>query len=193
MLPFPAQQWEWKDMPRLVSLNLSRNSLVGSITPEIGQLTSLEVLDLSNSHLSGEIHESIAALSSLSNLDLSNNHFSGEIPKGTQLQGFSASVYAGNPQLCGAPLSNCSWDQPHHNSTRGDNTTPHDDTDDDKMFIVGLYVSVVLGFIIGFWGVCGTLVLKRSWRNAFFQFFDDMKDRFYVMVSLSIAKYKRRL
>uniref|UniRef100_A0A803KTE3 Leucine-rich repeat-containing N-terminal plant-type domain-containing protein n=2 Tax=Chenopodium quinoa TaxID=63459 RepID=A0A803KTE3_CHEQI len=167
----------------LVSLNLSRNSLVGSITPEIGQLTALEVLGLSNNHLSGEIPASITALSSLSNLDLSNNHFFGEIPKGTQLQGFNASVYAGNPQLCGAPLSNCSWDQPHHNSTRGDNTTPHDDTDDDKMFIVGLYVSVVLGFIIGFWGVYGTLVVKRSWRRAFFQFFDDMKDRLYVMVS----------
>uniref|UniRef100_A0A803KTH2 Leucine-rich repeat-containing N-terminal plant-type domain-containing protein n=2 Tax=Chenopodium quinoa TaxID=63459 RepID=A0A803KTH2_CHEQI len=177
----------------LVSLNLSRNSLVGSITPEIGQLTALEVLGLSNNHLSGEIPASITALSSLSNLDLSNNHFSGEIPKGTQLQGFDASVYAGNPQLCGAPLPYCSWDQPHHNSTRGDNTTPQDDTDDDKMFIVGLYVSVVLGFIIGFWGVYGTLVVKRSWRHAFFQFFDDMKDRLYVMVSLSIAKFKRRL
>ncbi|XP_021721687.1 LRR receptor-like serine/threonine-protein kinase FLS2 [Chenopodium quinoa] len=177
----------------LVSLNLSRNSLVGNITPEIGQLTGLEVLDLSNNHLSGEIPASITALSSLSNLDLSDNHFSGEIPKGTQLQGFNASVYAGNPQLCGAPLSNCSWDQPHHNSRGGDNTAPQDDTDDDKMFFLGLYVSVVLGFIIGFWGVCGTLVLKRSWRHAFFQFFDDMKDRLYVMVLLSIAKFKRRL
>lgn len=184
---------EISSLQGLVSLNLSRNILIGSITPEIGQLTALEVLDLSNNHLSGEIPASISALSSLSNLDLSNNHFSGEIPKGTQLQGFNASVYAGNPQLCGSPLSKCSWDQPRHNSMWGDNTTPQDDTDDDKIFFVGLYVSVVLGFIIGFWGVCGTLVLKRSWRHAFFQFFDDIKDRLYVIVSLCIAKFKRRL
>ena len=39
------------------------------------------------------------------------------------------------------------------------------------------YVSIALGSIVGFWGVCGTLVVKKSWRHAYFHFVDQMKDR----------------
>lgn len=160
---------------------------LGAFTPKIGQLASLEVLDLSYNHLSGEIPVSLVDLNSLRNLDLSNNHFSGEIPKGTQLQGFNASVYMGNPELCGLPLPICSKDYPPH-STESEDSGTHQDENGE--IFPGLYVSVVLGFITGFWRVCGTLVLKRSWRLAFFRFFEDLKDKLYVMVYVSIAKIR---
>lgn len=167
----------------LVSLDLSRNNLVGSITPTIGELTALEVLELSNNHFSGEIPTSFASLNSLAILNLANNHLSGKIPSGTQLQGFDASVFAGNPALCGSPLPKCPGDQP------ADNNSPAREDD----FLLGLYISVTLGFIIGFWGVCGSLVLKTSWRHAFLRFFDDMRDKLRVMVSVTKARVQRRL
>ncbi|KAL0360171.1 UNVERIFIED_CONTAM: hypothetical protein Sradi_3701600 [Sesamum radiatum] len=67
----------------------------------------LESLDLSRNQLSGEIPVGLAELSFLAFLDLSFNNLSGNIPSGTQLQGFSASVYAGNDGLCGPPLAAC--------------------------------------------------------------------------------------
>ncbi|KMT16127.1 hypothetical protein BVRB_3g052890 [Beta vulgaris subsp. vulgaris] len=170
----------------LISLDLSRNNLSGGIPLNIGQLTSLDFLDLSNNHLSGEIPISLADVSRLGTLDLSNNNLSGKIPLSTQLQGFNSSSYMGNPLLCGAPLRECAGDKQPTNKPNTSNTIRQDEHGDGD-FYLGLCISVVLGFIIGFWGVCGSIVLKRSWRHAFFRFFDDMKDKLYVMVVLNVA------
>jgi hypothetical protein len=32
------------------------------------------------------------------------------------------------------------------------------------------YTNIAIGIIVGFWGVCGFLILKSSWRHAYFQF-----------------------
>ncbi|XP_074305027.1 receptor-like protein EIX2, partial [Silene latifolia] len=114
-------------------LNLSRNNLTGPIMSKIGQLTSLESLDLSNNHLSGEIPLSLTQISGLSAFDISNNSLTGEIPIGTQLQGFDASSYMGNPGLCGAPLSKCTGDEAPAITQIGD---VKQDTNDD--FMLGL-------------------------------------------------------
>ncbi|XP_031090895.1 receptor-like protein EIX1 [Ipomoea triloba] len=143
----------------LVSLNLSRNHFSGNIPEKIGQLTQLNSLDLSNNHLSGRIPISLANISFLEYLDLSNNELCGAIPKGTQLQSFDASKYAGNPQLCGLPTLNmCPGDEilPRSPGTQGNNK--HDHWKEN----MGFYISLIFGFIIGFWGVCWTLLLPSS-------------------------------
>ncbi|XP_074319727.1 receptor-like protein EIX2 [Silene latifolia] len=170
----------------LVSINLSRNQLSGVIPSRIGQLTSLESLDLSHNELSGEIPTSLAKISTLEVLDLSYNNLSGMIPDGTQLQSFDTSSYAGNLGLCGAPLPKCHEDEGAITPKNIDKEQRSDN------FKLGLYISVVLGFIFGFWGVCGTLVVKTSWRHAFFRFYDNIKDRIYVMVVVNIARVCRR-
>ncbi|XP_021726834.1 LRR receptor-like serine/threonine-protein kinase FLS2 [Chenopodium quinoa] len=170
----------------LFSLDFSKNNLSGSIPPKIGELTSLEMLDLSNNRLSGKIPVSLANVSSLAILDLSNNKLGGRIPIGTQLQSFNASAYMGNPGLCGDPLPKCPGDVPPDSAMDVD-VTQHESSD----IFPGLYISVVLGFIVGFWGVCGTLVIKTSWRHAYFRFFDNMKDRLYVAVNLIKIKVLR--
>ncbi|XP_074284141.1 receptor-like protein EIX2 [Silene latifolia] len=162
---------EWIRSTRLV-----KNKLSGNISFEIGNLTALELLDLSNNHLTGEIPASLANVTTLGIVNVSNNNLSGEILVSTQLQSFDAPSYAGNPRLCGAPFPICSKDRVLANVPSGYNTSVQN-KDDDFVFFLGLYISVVLGFIVGFWGVCGTLIIKTSWRHAYFRLIDNIKDR----------------
>ncbi|XP_021839802.2 receptor-like protein EIX2 isoform X1 [Spinacia oleracea] len=177
----------------LIFLNLSRNHLSGNIASKVGQLVSLEFLDLSNNHLSGEIPTTLSEVASLEILDLSNNNLSGKIPVGTQLQSFDSSSYMGNPGLCGLPLPKCSGDQPPANNVQEDDAFSEQNEDDSSDILLGLLISVLLGFIIGFWGVFGTLVIKTAWRLALFKFFDDMKEKLYALmvVIVNIAKVWR--
>ncbi|CAN6717070.1 unnamed protein product [Malus baccata var. baccata] len=169
----------------LGTLNLSMNQLTGKIPSKVGNLRWLETLDLSHNHLSGQIPQSLSSLTSLSHLNLSYNNLSGRIPSGNQLQTLNvSSIYMSNPSLCGVPLTTkCLED---------DTFTVKDakDKNDDGKDKLWLYVSVVLGFIVGFWGVCGTLILKTSWRYAYFQFFDDIKDKVALAISLKLAHFK---
>lgn len=140
---------ELTNLSGLIALNLSGNLLTGNISRDIGKLKQLESLDLSRNQLSGEIPTSLSSLSFLGNLDLSNNNLSGKIPAGTQLQSFDASAYRGNPNLCGQPLPNkCPSDgnDDHNQAAKGPVTDGSYETE-------WLYASVVLGFILGFWGV----------------------------------------
>ncbi|RHN50272.1 putative non-specific serine/threonine protein kinase [Medicago truncatula] len=156
----------------LAALNLSWNNLTGFIPSNIGHMKSLQSLDLSINHLSGRMPTSFSNLTFLSHMNLSFNNLEGNIPISTQLQTFGPSSYVGNSRLCGPPLTNL---------CPGDVTRSHDkhvtnEEDEDKLITFGFYVSLVIGFFIGFWGVCGTLVIKTSWRHAYFKFFNNIND-----------------
>ncbi|KAM5552267.1 receptor-like protein EIX2 [Rosa sericea] len=174
----------------LATLNLSINQLSGNIPSRIGNLHLLETLDLSQNQLSGQIPQSLASLTFLSHLNLSCNNLTGRIPSGNQLQTLDdSSIYEGNPSLCGFPLSNCTEDGGNmHETHEADDEKTHE-ADDEKL---GLYTSAVLGFIIGFWSVCGTLILKKSWRYAYFQFFDHIKEKVALAIALKVARLKAR-
>nr|XP_025648342.1 receptor-like protein EIX2 [Arachis hypogaea] len=169
----------------LVSLNLSRNLFSGHIPSTIGQLKSIDFLDLSRNHLSGTIPSQLAQIDDLSVLDLSYNDLSGEIPLGTQLQTRDASAYAGNPKLCGAPLNNTC---PIH----GHQISEHDADGDDEQFVSeGFYIAMAVGFVMSFWGFCFSLILKKSWRYAYFKLLSDVYDTLYVFTAIKVAKFKR--
>nr|GMD30735.1 receptor-like protein 12 isoform X1 [Ipomoea batatas] len=177
------------DLHMLDSLNLSRNKLTGSIPEKIGQMSSLESLDLSNNQLSGAIPLSMASISFLAHLDLSNNNLSGCIPLGTQLQGFTE-AYQGNSKLRGPPLqTKCHRDEPGNAPQGG----IHENEEDEGWinWDFDFFVSLALGFILGFWGVCGTLILKRSWRHAYFQFLEDKKEKIFTAILVYGAKLER--
>ncbi|XP_040367299.1 receptor-like protein EIX2 [Rosa chinensis] len=162
----------------LVSLNLSRNNLTGQIPLEIGKLKSLDSLDLSRNKIGGGIPTSLVWVYGLGVMDLSYNNLSGEIPTGTQLQSFDPSFYAGNPQLCGLPLEVCNPEG------TGRPNVSSDQEDPDELITQGFYISLGLGFAVGFWGVCGSLIFKRSWRYAYYNFLNALNDWLYVRVAL---------
>ncbi|KAB1226868.1 Receptor-like protein 2 [Morella rubra] len=135
-------------LKQLQELVLSYNNILGKIPDQISELTNLEILDLSTNQLTGEIPASLANLHFLNTFSIASNKLHGTIPSGTQLQSFDGFDYEGNMGLCGPPLPNqC----PHITGNKGDEDI-HDD--ENGLAVPWLHISVVLGFITGFWGVC---------------------------------------
>ncbi|XP_021844278.2 receptor-like protein EIX2 isoform X1 [Spinacia oleracea] len=181
------------NLPSLVGLNLSYNQLSGHIPGSIGGLKSLESLDLSRNKLHGTIPTSLGAISPLEFLDLSYNNLSGQIPTGNQLQTLNDPLsYAGNPYLCGDPLSKkC---KSNHDSTNGSSGAQNneDEESEDKHETMWFYLVVMSGFATGFWCVVGTLFLNKSWRHAFFRRVEFVQDWLYVAVVVRVPKLMRR-
>ncbi|GKC32033.1 receptor-like protein EIX2 [Tanacetum coccineum] len=141
---------------KLKSLNLSRNHLTGRIPEKIGNLKEVESFDLSLNKLSGELPMSLSRLNSLSSFNVSYNNLTGKIPSSTQLQSLNESCFVGN-KLCGNPLT-----EPCSRVKTPDTDNEEDDGSDGENW--GLIISVVSGFIVGFWVILVALILSRSWR-----------------------------
>ncbi|KAF5820072.1 putative leucine-rich repeat domain superfamily [Helianthus annuus] len=181
---------ELTDLHELITLNLSMNALLGGIPANIGQMTNLLHLDVSRNNLSGNIPLSMSQMSSLNYLDVSYNNLSGRIPSGTQLQSFERSRYIGNEGLCGPPLTKyCPGDKELEVTPfLGQSEIGGKGIDELETWF---YIGGAIGFATGFWIVCGTLIVNRRWRNAFFHYFDSLKDWVYVKMMVFIAKLQR--
>ncbi|XP_030959113.1 receptor-like protein EIX2 [Quercus lobata] len=178
---------ELTNLTLLNSLNLSWNHLTGVIPENIGALRQLESLDLSSNHLSGHIPSSMSSMTFLSHLNLSYNNLSGQIPSTNQFQTFNdPSIYEGNPQLYGPPPLPTSLSMPSDRNAEHKNG-------EDQFEKLWLYLSIALGFIVGFWVVCGSLLINKSWRNAYFCFADKMKDRLLVIIAVNMAHLQRKI
>ncbi|TXG54856.1 hypothetical protein EZV62_020112 [Acer yangbiense] len=175
------------NLSRLSTLNMSMNHLSGKIPESIGSLQRLETLDLCRNQLSGQIPISLTSLTFLTHLNLSYNNLSGEIPSTNQFQTLNdPSIYQGNLALCGSPLSNkCKKDRGTSQSPE-DGDEKRDNEDEDNLEKALFYSSIGLGSAVGFWGVCGTLTLNKSWRVAYFRYVDDMKDKLILVSILSM-------
>ncbi|KAL4618402.1 hypothetical protein ACB092_06G007400 [Castanea dentata] len=152
----------------LQSLNLSFNILTGRIPENIGDMRSIESIDFSINQLSGQIPQSMSSLTFLSHLNLSNNNLIGRIPSSTQLQSLSTSSFFGN-KLCGPPLTdNCTLNyvKPNIENKRSKGFGGH--------MVDWFFVSMALGFVVGFWVVLGPLLWNKQWRILYFQFLDHL-------------------
>ncbi|KAI3457143.1 hypothetical protein Pfo_013806 [Paulownia fortunei] len=89
-------------LQNLLNLSLSDNKLQGSIPESLPDLRFLQYLDLSHNNLSGPIPKSFETLSDLNYFNVSFNELSGEIPEGGHFGNFTAELFAGNKDLCGA-------------------------------------------------------------------------------------------
>uniref|UniRef100_A0A7N2MI88 Leucine-rich repeat-containing N-terminal plant-type domain-containing protein n=1 Tax=Quercus lobata TaxID=97700 RepID=A0A7N2MI88_QUELO len=177
-------------LTELKTLNLAGNMLTGLIPQDIGRLQQLESLDLSSNQLFGSIPASIVDLNFLSFMNLSYNKLSGRIPTGTQIQIANPLGFIGNLALCGPPLTpKCPGDaKPNVESPKGGSKNYQEDEDE---FLNCLYIGMGLGFIVGFWGVCGSLMLNRSWRHLYFQTISNLNDWLQVAMIVNIARMQR--
>ncbi|KAL7126941.1 hypothetical protein ABFS83_14G220400 [Erythranthe nasuta] len=168
---------ELTNLVELRSLNLSGNNFTGLIPRSIGDMKQMESLDLSRNSLSGEMPDSFRVMSFLNYLNVSYNHLRGRIPESTQFMGFNASSFIGNDDLCGPPLtSNCS--RSGGPKKKDDN---HYKTSSSSK-IEWLYVFVSLGYAVGLSVFCAMLVLSKSWREAYYEFMEDIWNRVCVFL-----------
>jgi Leucine-rich repeat (LRR) protein len=168
-------------LPALKNFNLSWNHLSGIISDSIGEVHSLESLDLSHNNFFGQIPAGISVLTSLIYLSLSYNNLTGRIPSGNQLQTLSdqASIYIGNPGLCGPPLPKSCLEPGLTPAT----PEGHEDGGDT----VFIFLAIGCGYAMGLWIVFCLFLFKKNWRVVCFSFSDGLYDWVYVKVALSRA------
>ncbi|KAL9269479.1 MDIS1-interacting receptor like kinase 2-like protein [Drosera capensis] len=111
-------------------------SFSGTIPPEIGNLTALNVLDLNTNQLHGELLDSLALLNNLNNLSVFTNNLTGSVPSGSFQQG----LYAGNAGLCGNVQGLCPC------SSVSDGVNSHSNR---KKIIIGVTVPVAFLLLAG--------------------------------------------
>ncbi|MBA0716627.1 hypothetical protein Golax_015444, partial [Gossypium laxum] len=165
-----------KEIARLVelrSLNLSRNLLTGNIPDNIGNMKLMESLDLSMNRLNGEIPLSLSNLNFLNHFNVSYNNLTGQIPTSTQLQSFENLFYMGN-HLCGPPLTkNCT-------SKSIPTDIANNGSSNEGSKVNWLYVSIVLGFVMGFSGIVAPFFFIRPWWIAYYRKLDHICGKLYV-------------
>uniref|UniRef100_A0A2N9GNM9 Leucine-rich repeat-containing N-terminal plant-type domain-containing protein n=1 Tax=Fagus sylvatica TaxID=28930 RepID=A0A2N9GNM9_FAGSY len=210
--------WIGHRLLSLVILNLRSNNFHGHIPKELCALTSLQILDLSHNKLSGSIprcvknftamatknnpfqgsysytttsmygeslplestllvikgtvNEYSTILHLVKSIDFSKNSLSGEIPEEvTSLQGLQSLNFSYNLLIGSIPENIGSKD------TGG-------------LEVDWFYVSMALGFVVGFWGVCGPLLLNKQWRIMYFQFLDHMGYKLKGVLSFQYCECK---
>ncbi|XP_030466028.2 receptor-like protein 43 [Syzygium oleosum] len=163
------------DLQALYFLNLSHNVLSGPIPPSLGKIQQLESLDLSQNYLNGRIPVQLSDLNFLSFLNLSYNQLAGMIPARKQFLTFSEGSFEGDEGLRGFPLDkSCPiTSNPEEADAVPTQRSKHREDNgwiDMKLF----YISMPLGFVVGFWGFCSTLIFIQPWRSVYYQFWDDL-------------------
>ncbi|KAK4747851.1 hypothetical protein SAY87_014437 [Trapa incisa] len=155
----------------LFMLNLSHNFLSGPIHQSIGNMSSLESLNLSFNQLGQEIPKTITLLDFLSMLNLSYNNLTGKIPSSPHFDTLSSngSAYIGNKFLCGAPGGiNCTDTPSDHDE---------DEVDDYGEEKIILCMFVITGYALGIIVPFMFLYLNKDWRRNYWRKIDCVVTR----------------
>ncbi|GFY99644.1 leucine-rich repeat transmembrane protein kinase family protein [Actinidia rufa] len=91
----------------LERIDLANNNFTGHLPEELASLPSLAVVDFAHNSFNGQIPTKFANSSSLLLLNVSFNDISGPIPSEMRFRLMGESAFVGNRELCGAPLQPC--------------------------------------------------------------------------------------
>jgi hypothetical protein len=116
-------------------------------------------------------------MTSLSYLNLPYNNLSGRIPSRHQLDTLKAddpaSMYIGNPSLCGYPLPKvCPGDQPVQEDPFKWNQ--------DDMTQMDFHLGLIVGFLVGIWIVFVGFMFNKTRRLTYFNLFDKFYDKVHI-------------
>ncbi|KAG5027840.1 hypothetical protein AAZX31_05G011300 [Glycine max] len=159
---------DFSNLTFLRSLYLQKNQFSGEFPPSLTRLTRLTRLDLSNNNFTGQIPFSVNNLTHLTGLFLEHNSFSGKIPSITvklvsfnvsynnlngsipeTLSTFPEASFAGNIDLCGPPLKDCTPFFPAPAPSPSENSTPVNTRKKSKKLSTGAIVAIVVGSVLG--------------------------------------------
>ncbi|KAL3809836.1 hypothetical protein ACJIZ3_000089 [Penstemon smallii] len=175
------------EMEYLGVLDLSKNQLSGNLLDCWGNFQQLSVLKLSSNEISGFIPNSIGGAYSLQSLHLNNNSLTGKLPSTLRNCTRLVVLDIGENMLSGKLPR---WIGEHINlrvlrlrENKFYGPIPSEFCKALNLQILDLASNNLIERIphcIGFWGVVGTLVLKRSWRHAYFEFVDEKIGTWFV-------------
>ena len=96
--------------------------------------------------------------------------------------------------MCGSPLlTKGPGDETSDGPTFSDGSgSAEDKQDGDGIERLWFNISIGLGFVVSFWSVCGTLLVKKSWRHWYFSFCDDIKNRIALIIALKMVHLTRK-
>ncbi|KAL3833905.1 hypothetical protein ACJIZ3_008641 [Penstemon smallii] len=183
--PIPDSLCELKS---LIALDLSKNQLSGNLLDCWGNFQQLSVLRLSSNEISGFIPNSIGGAYSLQMLHLNNNSLTGKLPSTLRnctmllILDIGENIFSGNlPKWIGEYLIDLQVLRLRENEFYG--PIPSEFCKPLNLQILDLASNNLTERIphcIRFWGVIGTLVLKRSWRHVYFEFVDEKIGTWFV-------------
>ncbi|KAG5629268.1 hypothetical protein H5410_000985 [Solanum commersonii] len=211
--------WLGMRFPTLIVLILRSNKFDGELPQELCDLKDLQILDLANNTFVGIIPRCIGNLSAMVkekkeleyDEDLNYSYYIGVLIESAMVT-TKGNMYRMTPfwrclqvWICLAitfgdiPIS-FSRKQALRTSTLGelpssDGNIPnhkHEEMASDKDEVDWFYISMAIGFL-SFWGVCGSLLFKRSWRHAYFRFLDRRLGNVACKVtstSLAVLKFR---
>ncbi|PPD66216.1 hypothetical protein GOBAR_DD36905 [Gossypium barbadense] len=190
------------DLQFLQNLDLAHNNISGVIPKCFNSLSAMATTNKTNNFvlaeyvytdaivlnallvLKGREDEYGSTLGLVTSMDLSANSLTGEFPKeigslvGLLSLNFSGNLLTGNipdsigkmepPLLRTAPQKGIPTDVANNGSSR------------EGSKVNWLYVSIVLGFVMGFWVVVAPLFFIRSWRHAYYRKLDHVGRKLYV-------------
>ncbi|XBI30746.1 hypothetical protein VPH35_054431 [Triticum aestivum] len=131
-----------QQIPYVTSLILSYNNFSSEIPESMANLAYLNTFNLQHNQLRGQIPERFSMLGRLTSSNVAGNLLSGPIP--TFAQDFSPLYFAGNRDLCGAPLDEC----PRSQRWR---LIPIRLRRINEESSIGAVVGFVLGFVVAFY------------------------------------------
>ncbi|XP_023750084.1 uncharacterized protein LOC111898393 [Lactuca sativa] len=180
------------NISRLTYLDLSNNSLAIEIGSNWSATFQLETISLSSCKLGSSFPGWLRTQTNFSVLNISNAGINDFVPSwfweslrpgirylnpsSNQIHGMIPDLdfISGNQPIIDLSSNNFSGNLPLFPPNKG--------------FIVG----IVGGFAFGFWGFYGTLVLKDSWRHAYYGFLNVVKDWVLLRLELSFVRLRRK-